>query len=229
LCVGLAVLLGAQLADRWDEMSAARRATNNPAQLSFLPLLLGQIALVVFGVLLASAEYTSGTIRASLSAVTGRGVFLAAKALVAAGVAAAVGVVSAFGAFFATQWAAGDVGVSLASPGALGGVLGACLYLTMMCVFATGLAMVLRSSALSLGILLPLLFMNSQGLASLPAIRPVTQYLPDQAGAVLMRVGAGKLFIGSTDFGRVGALLVLSAWVGTALVGGYVSLRRRDA
>jgi len=50
-------------------------------------LIFGGIALVAFGVLMASAEYTTGTIRASLSAVPRRGTFLAAKAFVASGVA----------------------------------------------------------------------------------------------------------------------------------------------
>jgi hypothetical protein len=101
----------------------------------------------------------------------------------------------------------------------------------MMCVFAMGVATLLRSSALSLGILLPLLFLNSQGLSSIPAIRSVTQYLPDQAGAGMMRVETadGTFFLGRIDFGPGVAFLVLLAWVALALVGGYLSLRRRDA
>jgi ABC-2 type transport system permease protein len=226
LCVGLGVLIGTQMANA----SPDQRSGTTAAQISFYPLLVGQIALVVFGVLLAGAEYTTGTIRASLAAVPHRGVFLAAKSLVAAVTTAAVGVVVTFGTFFATQWGIGPAGASLDDPGVLGAVLGAVAYLTLMCVFATGVATVLRSSALSLGILIPLLFLNSQGLASLPAIRSVTQYLPDQAGAVLMQVSPDTpVFVGRTDLGPVGALFVLLAWVATALVGGYLSLRRRDA
>lgn len=226
LCVGLGVLLGTQMANT----PTGRRAQVAAAQISFYPLLVGQIALVVFGVLLASAEYTTGTIRASLSAVPRRGVFLAAKALVAAGIAAVLGVVVAFGTFLATQWGIGAHGVPLGAPGVLGAVLGAAGYLTLMSVFAMAVGTVLRSSALTLGILIPVLFLNSQGLASIPAIRSVTQYLPDQAGAVLMQVSPDQpIFVGQTDLGPVGALFVLLAWVATALVGGYLSLRRRDA
>jgi ABC-2 type transport system permease protein len=226
LCIGPGVLIGTQMAGA----APGQRADLDAAQISFYPLLIGQIALVVFGVLLAGAEYTTGTIRASLSAVPHRGAFLAAKTLVAAGISAALGVVVAFGTFLATQWAIGAGGASLSEPGVLRAVLGAVGYLTLMCVFATGVATVLRSSALSLGILIPLLFLNSQGLSSLPAIRSVTQYLPDQAGSVLMQVSPDtSIFIGETDFGPIGALFVLLAWVGTALAGGYLSLRRRDA
>lgn len=224
LCVVPGFLLGLQFADSpaQHDLSAA--------QLSFYPLLLGQIALVAFGVLLASAEYTTGTIRASLAAVPRRGAFLAAKALVAAGIAGAVAFPIGFGTFLATQWGAGEAAASLGEPGVLRAVLGACLHLTMMCVFAMGVAVVLRSSALTLGILLPLLFLNSQGLASIPAIRSVTQFLPDQAGAGMTRISADERFIlGQLDFGPGVAFLIMLAWVGTALAGGYVLLRRRDA
>jgi ABC-2 type transport system permease protein len=225
LSLGLAVLLGLQYANAAPQ----QQFDLNPAQISFFPLLLGQIALVVFGVLLVSAEYTTGTVRASLSATPRRGVFLAAKTLVAAGVAAATSLVVVFGSFLVTQWGIGAEGASLGDPGVLAAVLGACVYLTLMCVFAMGVGTLLRSSALSLGILLPLLFLNSQGLSSLPAIRSVTQYLPDQAGVGLMRVGDGQFFLGDLSFGRAGSFLVLLAWVAAALVGGYLSLRRRDA
>ncbi|MFL6122820.1 ABC transporter permease [Actinophytocola sp.] len=226
VCVGLGLLIGSQL--RAGTQGA--RTHLDAAEISFYPLMMGQIALVVFGVLVVSAEYTTGTIRASLAAVPRRGVFLAAKALVAAGVAAVLAVAVVFGTFLATQWSAGANGASLGDPGVLRAVLGAVVYLTSMCVFALGVATVLRSSALALGILIPLLFLNSQGLSSLPAIRSVTQYLPDQAGAGLMRVHTdGTFFLGRLDFGPLGALGVLAAWVAAALVGGYVSLRRRDA
>lgn len=224
LCVGLAVLLGRQMADSIDRM------TGSLAQLAFYPLLIGQIALVVFGVLLVSTEYTTGTIRASLAAVPRRGAFLAAKALTAAGVAGVLAVAVSFGAFLATQWGLGEHGTTLAEPGVLRAVLGASAYLTMMCVFAMGVAAVLRSTALSLGIMIPVLFLNSQGLSSLPAVRPVTQYLPDQAGAVMMHIGEpGKTILGHSDFGPGGAFLIMLAWVAAALACAYVSLRRRDA
>jgi ABC-type transport system involved in multi-copper enzyme maturation permease subunit len=224
LCVGLGLLLGFQLGRDVDRMAG------DPAELSFYPLLVGQVALVVFGVLLVSAEFTTGTIHASLAAVPRRGVFLTAKALVAAAVSAVLGVVVAFGTFFATQWGLGEHAVSLGEPGVLRAVFGAAGYLTLMCVFAMAVATVLRGTALSLGILVPVLFLNSQGLANLPAIRPVTQYLPDQAGAGMMQVVAPEeVVIGHRDFGPGGATLILLAWVAAALAGAYLSLRRRDA
>jgi len=230
LCVGLAVLLGRSMASSFERLPADQRENWDPAQLGFYGLLIGQIALVVFGVLLVSSEYTTGTIRASLAAVPRRGVLLGAKAVVATGIAAAVAVVVAFGTFFAAQWGLAEHGTTLAQPGVLRAVLGACAYLTLMCLFAMGVATMLRGTALSLGILIPVLFLNSQGLSNLPAIRPVTQYLPDQAGAGMMQVvTTGEGFIGHRDFGPGLAFVIMLAWVAAALVGGYVSLRARDA
>lgn len=230
LCVGLATLFGTVMADGFDRMSPAQKAMWDPVQFGFYPLLVGQIALVVFGVLLASSEHTTGTIRASLAAVPRRGVFFAAKTTVAGLVAGTLAVAVAFGTFFAAQAGLGEHGAGLAEPGVLRAVLGAAAYLTLMCLFSLGVATVLRGTALSLGILIPVLFLNSQGLSNLPAIRPVTQYLPDQAGAAMMQVvEMDETVIGHRDFGPLGGFLVLLAWVALALLAAHASLRRRDA
>ncbi|OLF18051.1 ABC transporter permease [Actinophytocola xanthii] len=226
LSVGLAALISLSLRDNpvrgsgeWD-----------PVMMGYLGLTMGLVVLVVFGVMVVSAEFTSGTIRASLAAVPRRGVLFAAKALASAAVAVVVAVPTAFGAFFAAQTVFGERGVSLGDDQALRAVLGAAAYLVLMCVFATGVAMMLRSTALCLGILIPILFLNSQGLANMPAIRAVTQYLPDQAGMVLMQtVHRGRGVLAWTDYGPAGAFAILLGWTLLALAGGYVVLRRYDA
>jgi ABC-2 type transport system permease protein len=45
--------------------------------------------------------------------------------------------------------------------GALRATFGACLYLTFICAFSIGVATMLRSTAASLGILMPLLFLGT--------------------------------------------------------------------
>lgn len=230
LCVGLGYLLGWGLGAEYDRMPADQRAAWDPTQVGFYALLIGQIALVVFGVLVAGGEYTTGTIRASLAAVPRRGLFLAAKVSVSAAVAAGLSIVATFGTFFAAQSGLGEHGTTLGEPGVLRAVLGACAYLTLMCVFSTAVATMLRGSTLALGILVPILFLNSQGLANLPAIRAVTQYLPDQAGAGMMQVVATtEDMVGHRDFGPGTAFLIMLAWVAAAVTGAYLTLRRRDA
>lgn len=226
LCIGLSVLLGLSWGNNYERVADQWDAVRN----GFLGLTMGQIALVVFGVLLASAEYSTGTIRASLTAVPARGRFLAAKLAVSALVAAAVSAVIVLGSFVGAQTALGEHGVSIGDPGVLPAVVGAWLYLTVLCVFAAAVAMVLRSTAASLGILIPVLFLNSQGLGHAPGIREVAQYLPDQAGLVLMQsVDRASAGVFARSYGYGGALVILLAWCAAATGGAYLLLRRRDA
>jgi ABC-2 type transport system permease protein len=107
--------------------------------------------------------------------------------------------------------------------------LGEILYLTLLCAFAMGVAAMLRSSALSLGILIPLLFLGSQGLANVPYIKTIAQYLPDQAGTVMTQVVTMTDPRFSRDYGPWTALAILVTWTAAALLGGYLTLRSRDA
>lgn len=226
LSIGLSGLIALALRDA----SLAPGVVWDPVRWGYFGLTIGLIVLVVFGVLVVSTEFSAGTIRASLAVVPRRSVFLAAKALAGTAIALVVSVVIGFGAFLVAQPVLGERGVSLGEPGVLRAVLGACAFLTLMSVFAMGVAAMLRSTALCLGIMIPILFLNSQGLSNLPAIREVTQYLPDQAGLVLMQtVRQPEDTIGHTDFGPGGALAILVAWALAALAGGFVAVHRHDA
>lgn len=230
LCAGLGTLFGRTIGDQYDRMSQESQANFDPVMTGFYSLTLGQISLVTFGVLLIGAEYGSGTIRASLTAVPRRNLFYGAKLLAAMMTASVFSLITVFVTFFAAQAALGPHGTSLGEPGVLRAVLGTCAYLTLMCVFAMGVATMLRSTTLSLGIMIPLLFLNSQGLGNVPKIRTVAQYLPDQAGVVMMQVTQpDESFLTHRDFGPWTALAILLAWTAAALIGGYLVLRRRDA
>lgn len=230
LSVGLGSLIGFSLRSGFDRMDAAARRNFDPVGAGFLGLTIGQIALVVFGVLLISAEYGSGTIRASLTAIPRRSMFYAAKALAALLIALPFSLVTVFASFFAAQAALGPHGTSLGDPGVLRATLGACVYLTLMCVFAMGVATILRSTAVSLGIMIPILFLDSQGLGNVPKIRTVAQFLPDQAGTVMMQATHPEAsFVSHHDFGPQTALAILLTWTTTALTAGYLLLNHRDA
>ncbi|GAB3443506.1 ABC transporter permease [Actinophytocola sediminis] len=224
--IGLSALIGISL----RESPLAPGLVWDPVRWGYFGLTIGLIVLVVFGVLVVSTEFTTGTILASLAAVPRRDVFLAAKVATGTAIAFVVSALSAFGAFFVTQPLLGERGVTLGAPGALRAVLGACAFLTLMSVFAMGVAAMLRSTALCLGILIPILFLNSQGLSNLPAIRDVTQFLPDQAGMILMQsVPQAPGTFGSTVYGPGVALLLLFGWALVAVAGGFVAVRRHDA
>ncbi|GAA2108750.1 ABC transporter permease subunit [Actinomadura alba] len=227
--VGLGWLVARGLRSGFENGTAEWRGSFDPVHWGFYSLTLGQLAIVVFGVLLVGGEYGSGTIRASLAVVPRRGALYWAKVLAGTSAAFACALVTAFVTFFVAQAAFGPYGVSLGAGGALRATVGACLYLTLMCAFAIGVAAMLRSSAAALGILMPLLFLGSQGLGNVPKVKVVLQYLPDQAGFVITQVIPPDDPRFARDYGPWGGLAVLVAWVVVALIGGYLVLRRRDA
>jgi ABC-2 type transport system permease protein len=220
---GLAYLVGASF------RGATRRENFDPLFSTFYSLTLGQLALVLFGVLVMSGEYTSG-IRASLTAVPGRGLYFAGKVLACALPAFCASLVTVPATFFSAQAGLGTYGTSLGADGAAAAAIGACVNLTLICVFAMGVAAMLRSSTLSLAILLPVFFLGSQGLGNIPGLRTVTQYLPDQVGMVIMHLaGPQEDPRWARDYGPWTGLGLLVLWTAAALIGGFLVLRRRDA
>jgi ABC-2 type transport system permease protein len=223
---GLAYLVGRSFRGQ----AAAAPGTHDPLFATFYTLTLGQLPLVVFGVLTVSGEYASGTIRASLAAVPRRGLFYGGKVLAGGLVTGAAAAATVLATFIAAQAGLGPRHVTLGGPGVTQATVGAWLYLTLICLFAMGLAATLRSSAFSLTILLPLLFLGSQGLGNIPKAKNVLQYLPEEAGLVIMHI-AGQP--GDPRFGRAygpwTGVGILALWAAAALIAGYLLLRRRDA
>ena len=60
-------------------ISADERAGWDPLFATFHSLTIGQLALVVLAVFLVTGEYSTGTIRTSITAIPRRGLFYAAK------------------------------------------------------------------------------------------------------------------------------------------------------
>jgi ABC-2 type transport system permease protein len=223
--VAIALLFGWVLRGAYDDMSPEGRAGFDPVASGYNGLRLGMIALVVFGVMLVSSEFSTGTIRSSLAAVPIRGRFYAAKIITGTAMALVVSVITTFVTFFAAQTAIGTAhNASITDKGALPATMGAILYMTLLCTFSMGVAAVLRSTALSLGILVPFFFMLSEILNNLPGVQQVAQFLPDAAGQIMMRGDPPENTIlnGWTGLG------VLTLWTVVALFAGYAGLRRRD-
>jgi ABC-2 type transport system permease protein len=99
--------------------------------------------------------------------------------------------------------------------------------MTLIAVFSMGVAAMLRSPMLSLGILMPFFFLISNILGNVDATKKIGQYLPDQAGSRIMQVVTP--LDDDTPYGPWGGLGIMALWVIAALLGGYVLLKRRDA
>ena len=225
--VALGVLISLLSKNEFDDMSTKDQLSFDPTFISFAGMSLGQLAMIVFGVLVVSNEYSTGMIRTSLSAVPQRGTFLFSKIAVATGLAFLVGLVTSFVAFFLGQAMLGSHRASIGDPGVLRAVIGGGLYMTLIAVFSMGVATMLRSPMLSLGILMPFFFLISAVLGNVDATKKVGQYLPDQAGSKIMQVVTP--IDDDVPYGPWGGLGIMVLWVLVALAGGYALLKKRDA
>ncbi|GAB2858250.1 ABC transporter permease subunit [Streptomyces deserti] len=225
--IALGMLISALSKSEFDGMSRQDRLSFDPTFISFAGMSLGQLAMIVFGVLVVSNEYSTGMIRSSLAAVPQRGTFLFSKIAVATGLALVVGMATSFAAFFLGQAMLGEHSTSLGEPGVLRAVLGGGLYMTLIAMFSMGVAAMLRSPMLSLGILMPFFFLISSILGNVDATKKVGQYLPDQAGSRIMQVVTPV--DDDVPYGPWGGLGIMALWVLAALVGGYLLLKKRDA
>ncbi|MFJ8197258.1 ABC transporter permease [Streptomyces sp. NPDC096152] len=225
--VALGMLISALSKSESGRVGPRDLTTFDPTYVSFAGMTLGQLAMIVFGVLVVSNEYSTGMIRPSLAAVPRRGTFLFSKVAVAAGLALVVGTATSFAAFFLGQTVLGPLRTSLGDPGVLRAVIGGGLYMTLIAVFSMGVAAMLRSPMLSLGILMPFFFLVSNILGNVSATKKVGQFLPDQAGSRILQVvpRAGD----DTPYGPWGGLGIMVLWVVASLAGGYALLRKRDA
>jgi ABC-2 type transport system permease protein len=106
-------------------------------------------------------------------------------------------------------------------------VIGGGLYMTLIAMFSMGVAAMLRSPMLSLGILMPFFFLVSNILGNVSATEKIGQYLPDQAGSRIMQVVTP--IDDDKPYGPWGGLGIMVLWVIVALAGGYATLKKRDA
>ncbi|MER6979902.1 ABC transporter permease [Streptomyces carpinensis] len=225
--VALGTLISALSKNEFGDMPPQERLSFDPTLLSFAGMTLGQLAMIVFGVLVVSNEYSTGMIRTSLAAVPRRAAFLASKVAVATGLALVVGMATSFATFFLGQAMLGSLGTSLGAPGVLRAVIGGGLYMTLIAMFSMGVAAMLRSPMLSLGILMPFFFLISNILGNVSVTKKVGRFLPDQAGSRIMEVIPRVR--DDTPYGPWGGLGIMALWVIAALAGGYALLRKRDA
>jgi ABC-type transport system involved in multi-copper enzyme maturation permease subunit len=185
----------------------------------------GLLLIGVLGVLTMTGEYSSGTIRATLAAVPGRSMLLAAKAAVFGGVTLAVGEATAFLAFTAGRAALpGRVPPpALGDPGVLRAVLLSGVGVALVGLFGLGVGAVFRHSAAALAVYAGVVFVVGEILFAL--VPSVVRYIPLAIvgdSLAVSRPGADALSPWT-------GLAVLCLYAAVTLVAGGGLLARRDA
>ncbi|MEV5171036.1 ABC transporter permease [Streptomyces flaveolus] len=203
----------------FSALAAADADDTDPLFSVFFGINFGQIAAIAFGTTAVASEFRGGALRLTLSAVPDRGRWFAAKTTAIALPALAVGLFTGF-----LTLLVGRAALGASAPGWAEGVRGAVgcgLHLTLMTLFAAGLAAVLRSAVATLSVLIPFLLLVSFVVGDLSG--GVADFLPDRAGQVALH---------STWDGTLGpwsGLAVTALWTAAALVAGGWSVLRRDA
>lgn len=196
------------------------RADFTPQQAGLDGILYGQLALIVFAVLIVTSEYGSGMMRVSLLAVPRRGRLYAAKMVVTAAAAACVAIPVTVVSYLVTQVALGSHGVSISASGVPRALAGAVVYLTLMSLFAASTAAMARSAIVPLAVLLPMVLAGTQILSVIGATKEVARYFPDRVGMEMLTVNSPDAYMG---------FAVLVVWTVVALACGYLRHRRWDA
>jgi ABC-type transport system involved in multi-copper enzyme maturation permease subunit len=226
--IGVGTLLSLARVSRWDQLSLRERLAIDPTALSLRGVFLAQLAIGVLGVLVISAEYSTGMIRTTLTAVPHRRVLLFAKAAVFTVVAFVVSTLAAFVAFFAGQsvLAGKHANVALSDPGVLRAVFGAGIYLTLVGLLGLALGALLRRTAGAIATLFGLVLVLPALIEALPSPwnTDVGKLLPINAGRALFTVRRHSDLLGPRA-----ALLVLLATVAVLFVLAVGAFERRDA
>ncbi|HEU5307978.1 MAG TPA: ABC transporter permease [Acidimicrobiia bacterium] len=226
--VGIGTLLSLARVSRWDQLSLRERLSIDPTAISLRGVFLAQLAIGVLGVLVISAEYTTGMIRTTLTAVPHRRMLLFAKAGVFTVVAFVVSTIAAFIAFFAGQsvLAGKNADVALSDPGVLRAVLGAGVYLTLIGLLGLALATLLRRTAGAIATLFGLVLVLPALVDALPSPwnTDVGKLLPINAGRAMFTVRPNSNLLSPG-----GGLVALLVTVGVVFVLAVVAIERRDA
>lgn len=227
--IGIGALASWVTARQWKTGGLGDHFNFDPTARSLAGLFFGEIAIGVLGVLAMSAEYSSGTIRATFAAAPRRPLVVVCKAAVFAVVTLIVSEVITFVTFFigqalmkgAAAYSQGGVLValptaSLGQPGVARAVAGAGLVLSLAGLFALSLATIIRHTAGAI----------AAYVASLLVLPLIFQAFPTSVQHAVLRylplVIAENMASTRPTRAAFGGAPVFSAWVGFGIFAGYV-------
>ncbi|MGY1742756.1 MULTISPECIES: ABC transporter permease [unclassified Blastococcus] len=225
LGAGLTVLVCATSA----EWLASSEADESPASFVTWGLMIAQVTAVVLGTLVATSEYGTGMIRATLAAVPRRGSVLAAKAIVLTGTLLVAGTATALVGYLGGNafLSAEGIGLSLDDDGVLRALLGSGLYLAGLGLLSMAVGLLVRHTAAALSTVLAVVFVLGNMAFLLPGTwgEWVAKLLPGNAGSAVTT----PVSFNPDALGPWTGFAVFAAEVAVLLLVAAVAFRRRDA
>lgn len=225
--------------------AAADAATRCPAgltcsvdtvRLSLTGIQVGQVVVTILAVLAVCTEYSTGMIRVTLAAMPHRSRVLAAKASTMTSLVLVAGAFAVLGSLVAGLFilpghgfttARGFTELSLSHGPTLRAAGGSVLYLGLIALLSTGIAAMVRDSAVSIGLTLGVLYVFPVLAAFIGEPtwhNRIERYTPMAGLSIQSTTGLRSLPIGPWD-----GLGVLAIWAAAALLLGGLLLRLRDA
>jgi ABC-type transport system involved in multi-copper enzyme maturation permease subunit len=227
LTVGFPILASIVISTHWGHRSPGERAHFHPLDVSLIGSQIAQLAIGVLGVLVITAEYSTGMIRASFTAVPKRLPVLWAKVVVFAIVTFVLMLPAVLIGFFASQsiLSRHHANIAFSHPHVLRALIGAALYLTVIAVFSLSLGAIVRNTAGGIAVFAAILFVIPPVMNVLPTSwnNAASPYLPSIAGRAILAITPDPSSLAPwTGFA------LLCAYTAGALAVAAVLLVRRD-
>ena len=187
----------------------------------------GQLAIAVLGVLLITAEYSTGMIRATVLAAPRRTPVLPAKATVLAGVVFVLAEVIAWVSFLVgSSIARKHVDVTLSTPGTLRALVGFGLVMAMTALISLSLGALLRHTAGAISVALGANLVLPGLLALIPGSlgQHLSYALPSRAGQLIM----DRTEAAGTPYSQWTGLGITAAWTVGLMLLALWSIKKRD-
>ena len=222
------ILIAKNVSSNWANLSVHPDFKFDALASSFDGFEFSQLVMGVLGVLVISAEYSSGLIRPTFAATPQRRAVLAAKTVLIGMLALLCGEILSFAVFFPVQAIMHEVGagVSLGSPGALRAVLIAGFYLAVLALTGLAFGVLLRHTAWAICAVFGLVFILPGVVSAFPAP------WGDRIGKFLPTDCLGQLISQqphANDLSRPWSFVMIVAYPAVLLALADSVLRRRDA
>jgi ABC-2 type transport system permease protein len=208
------------------------------AKLSLTGVQLGQAVIAILATAVICGEYSTGMIRATLTATPRRSAVLAAKATVLTLLVLPAGTIAVAGSVLAGRLILPGHGftanrgyppLSLAGGPTVRAAVGSVLYLALIALLSLGVATIVRDSAAAIGTVLGLLYLPpiiAAVLGSNPQVqKAINRWAPTNAGLHI----EDTTNLHSLAISPWAGLGVLAIWAAAALLAAGLMLRLRDA
>ena len=224
LGIGFSVAVALSQISQWHTMTAQQRQVFDPTSASMSGVMIAAVVLGTLAVRTVTAEYSTGMIRSTFSAMPARPFVLAAKAATAAAFAFPVTLLANLAGFELGQriFAGQHVAVTIGHPGVLRAMVFGAVAVSLVAVIGVGIGGLIRHTA-GAATTLALIIIGGLTVGQfLPA--GWRQYLPGIAtqAAVTVHRSAGLLRPGA-------ALVVLAVYAAIALSAASLRVAHRDA